>query len=124
MYQHPVPCRDCRLARPHSPYAHPNRGGVGVVLESQLQLGRAYFRRPQCAGVGLLRCPVTGRPAAPYGYAHPRPCYSRTWHVLQLYMYIDMSRCRMAQGRSVNKKKTVFSSNAVCSPEPWRFERR
>ena len=33
-------------------------------------------------------------------------------------------RCRMAQGRSVNKKKSVFSSNAVCSPEPWRFERR
>eukprot|EP00966_Prymnesium_polylepis_P050192 1161986-Prymnesium_polylepis.1 len=30
----------------------------------------------------------------------------------------------MAQGRSVNKKKSVFSSNAVCSPEPWRFERR
>jgi hypothetical protein len=26
----------------------------------------------------------------------------------------------MAQGRSVNKKKSVFSSNAVCSPEPWR----
>ena len=31
----------------------------------------------------------------------------------------------MAQGRSVNKKTSVFSSNdAVCRPEPWRFERR
>eukprot|EP00966_Prymnesium_polylepis_P279688 6461578-Prymnesium_polylepis.1 len=33
--------------------------------------------------------------------------------------------CRMAQSRSVNKKKSVFSSTAVCSPEPWgAFERR
>eukprot|EP00966_Prymnesium_polylepis_P167125 3863230-Prymnesium_polylepis.1 len=32
-------------------------------------------------------------------------------------------RCRMTQGRSVNKKKSVLSSNAVCTPEPWRFER-
>eukprot|EP00966_Prymnesium_polylepis_P275090 6356410-Prymnesium_polylepis.1 len=30
----------------------------------------------------------------------------------------------MAQGRSVKKKKFVFSSNAVCRPESWRFERR
>eukprot|EP00966_Prymnesium_polylepis_P043121 1001598-Prymnesium_polylepis.1 len=35
-----------------------------------------------------------------------------------------VSPCRMAQGRSVSKKKFVFSSNAVCSPEPWSFERR
>jgi hypothetical protein len=30
----------------------------------------------------------------------------------------------MAQGRSVNKEKSVVSSNAVCSLEPLRFERR
>eukprot|EP00966_Prymnesium_polylepis_P237236 5486704-Prymnesium_polylepis.2 len=31
---------------------------------------------------------------------------------------------RMAQGRSVKKKRSVFTSNAVCRPEPWHFERR
>ena len=36
----------------------------------------------------------------------------------------DPSRCGTALVRSVNKEKSVFSSNAVCSPEPWRFERR
>eukprot|EP00966_Prymnesium_polylepis_P248131 5737663-Prymnesium_polylepis.1 len=28
------------------------------------------------------------------------------------------------QGRSVDKKQSVCSSNAVCTPVPWRFERR
>eukprot|EP00966_Prymnesium_polylepis_P150283 3471546-Prymnesium_polylepis.1 len=35
-----------------------------------------------------------------------------------------LTRCGTALVRSVNKEKSVFSSNAVCSPEPWRFERR
>ena len=34
------------------------------------------------------------------------------------------ARCGTALVRSVNKEKSVFSSNAVCSPEAWRFERR
>jgi hypothetical protein len=37
---------------------------------------------------------------------------------------LSLSRCGTALVRSVNKEKSVFSSNAVCSPEPWRFERR
>eukprot|EP00966_Prymnesium_polylepis_P166131 3840295-Prymnesium_polylepis.1 len=57
--------------------------------------------------------------------ASPSPSLSYFEHAIRRPDAWDRSPCRMALGRSVNKKTSVFSSNdAVCRPEPWRFERR
>jgi hypothetical protein len=98
-----------------------SRGAVGPwTLQRSV---RSWCAPPRAMDVKLRppNCYAPHEVAGSRGVARHVPsstCGRTAWAAWQV------SPCRMAQGRSVKKKKSVFSSNAVCRPERWRFERR